>query len=102
MRGISGQHIHAHRDYWRGVLPIPSPYLGAPRPGGGLAGQGPEEDFWISVWSPDSISKKGGYVACLPGLVRAFLTSAEDSTWERDLGEQDGPLRETGEGSDAR
>jgi len=95
MRGISGQHIHAHRDYWRGVLPIPSPYLGAPRHGGGLAGQGPEEDFWISVWSPGSITKKGGFVACIPGLVRAFLSSAEDSTWGRELGEQDGPLRET-------
>jgi hypothetical protein len=93
MRGISGQHIHAHREYWRGVLPIPAPTLGAPRPGGGLAGQGPEEDFWISAWSPNSIAKRGGFVACLPGLVRAFLSSAEDSTWGRELGEVDATLR---------
>lgn len=101
MRGISGQHVHAHRDYWHGVLPVPAPYLGAPRPGGDLAGQGPEEDFWISAWSPASITKSGGFVACLPGLVRAFLTSAEDSTWGRDLGEEDGALREMNEREDA-
>lgn len=96
MRGISGQHIHCHRSYWREVLPVPSPYLGAPKEGGGLAGQGPEEDFWISAWSPGSITKKGGYVACVPGLVRAFLSSSDDSTWKRELGEEDGPLRASG------
>ncbi len=100
MRGISGQHIHAHRDYWKRILPVPSPYLGAPRHGGDLAGQGPEEDFWISAWSPASVTKQGGHVACLPGLVRAFLHSAEDSTWGRALGEVDMPIAGSASGLD--
>jgi hypothetical protein len=55
MRGISGQHIHAHRDYWRGVLPIPSPYLGAPRHWGRLGGTGARGgllDFCLESGTP--------------------------------------------------
>lgn len=80
-RSMPGQHLHAHRDYWRGVMPIPTPYLGAPKPDRGKPGQGADEDWWITCWSPRSIVKQGGYVVCVPGLVRSFRTSAEDSTW---------------------
>jgi len=80
-RSMPGQHLHAHRDYWRGVMPIPTPYLGAPKPDKGKPGQGADEDWWITCWSPQSIVKQGGYVVCVPGLVRSFRTSAADSTW---------------------
>ena len=80
-RSMPGQHLHAHRDYWRGVMPIPTPYLGAPKPDLGKPGQGADEDWWITCWSPRSIVKQGGYVVCVPGLVRSFRTSAADSTW---------------------
>ena len=93
MRSVPGVHYHACRDYWQGVLPVPAPYLGAPKPGQGLAGQGSEEDHWISAWSPASVTKRGGFVACLPGLVRTFLVSAKTSTWNHECGEEDGPLR---------
>jgi glycosyltransferase involved in cell wall biosynthesis len=80
-RSMPGQHLHAHRDYWRGVLPIPTPYLGAPKPDKGKPGQGADEDWWITCWSPQSITKRGGYVVCVPGLVRSFKTAADESTW---------------------
>lgn len=80
-RSMPGQHLHAHRDYWSGVLPIPTPYLGAPKPDKGKPGQGADEDWWITAWSPNSIAKRGGYVICVPGLVKTFRTSAQDSTW---------------------
>jgi glycosyltransferase involved in cell wall biosynthesis len=80
-RSMPGQHLHAHRDYWRGVLPIPTPYLGAPKPDRGKPGQGADEDWWITAWSPNSITKRGGYVVCVPGLVRTFNPDAETSTW---------------------
>ncbi len=80
-RSMPGQHLHAHRDYWRGVMPIPTPYLGAPKPDKGKPGQGADEDWWITCWSPQSIVKRGGYVVCVPGLVRSFRTGADESTW---------------------
>ena len=80
-RSMPGQHLHAHRDYWRGVMPIPTPYLGAPKPDKGKPGQGADEDWWITCWSPQSIAKRGGYVVCVPGLVRSFQTGADESTW---------------------
>ncbi len=80
-RSMPGQHLHAHRDYWRGVMPIPTPYLGAPKPDKGKPGQGADEDWWITCWSPQSITKRGGYVVCVPGLVRSFRTTADESTW---------------------
>lgn len=76
-----GVHLHAHRDYWKGVMPIPTPYLGAPKQNKGLRGQGADEDWWITCWSPNSVVKRGLYVTCVPGLVRVFLYSATDSTW---------------------
>jgi glycosyltransferase involved in cell wall biosynthesis len=76
-----GVHLHAHRDYWKGVMPIPTPYLGAPKRNKGLPGQGADEDWWITCWSPNSVVKRGLYVTCVPGLVRVFLNSMDDSTW---------------------
>ncbi|MBE9178288.1 glycosyltransferase [Oculatella sp. LEGE 06141] len=80
-RSMPGQHLHAHRDYWSAVLPIPTPYLGAPKPDKGKPGQGADEDWWITAWSPHSIVKRGGYVVCVPGLVSTFNPNADESTW---------------------
>jgi hypothetical protein len=80
-RSMPGLHLHAHRDYWESVLPIPMPYLGAPKPVGGRPGQGSDEDWWITAWSPNAIAKRGGYVVCVPGLVRTFEVRGEGSTW---------------------
>lgn len=81
-RSMPGQHLHAHRDYWASVLPIPTPYLGAPKPNKGKPGQGADEDWWITAWSPHSITKRGGYVVCVPGLVRSFQGGdMSGSTW---------------------
>ena len=69
-RSSPGFPLHAHRDYWRDVLPIPTPYLGAPKPAGGRPGQGSEADWWVGSWAPRSITKRGGFIICVPGLVR--------------------------------
>lgn len=76
-----GVHLHAHRDYWRGVMPIPTPYLGAPKRDKGLPGQGSDEDWWVTCWAPGSAMKRGLYVTCVTGMVNVFLRSREDSTW---------------------
>jgi hypothetical protein len=62
-------------------MPIPTPYLGAPKPTGGRPGQGSDEDWWVTAWSPNAIAKRGGYVICVPGLVRTF--DVERSTWAK-------------------
>jgi hypothetical protein len=80
-RSARGTHLHAHRDYWRAVLPVPTPYLGAPKPGGGRPGQACDADWWVTAWSPQSITKRGGFVACLPGTVEHFANLASESTW---------------------
>ncbi|MBW2314644.1 MAG: glycosyltransferase [Deltaproteobacteria bacterium] len=93
LRSAPGVHLHGHRDYWRDVLPIPTPYLAAPKRDGGLPGQGADEDFWITCWSPRSIAKRGGYVACIPGLVRTLTHQPLDSTWsEGSAAAEDPPL----------
>jgi hypothetical protein len=74
-------HGHAHRDYWRSVLPVPTPYLGSPKPNGPRPGQGSEADWWVASWSPDSVVKRGGHVVCVPGLVRHAAHTAQQSTW---------------------
>jgi glycosyltransferase involved in cell wall biosynthesis len=63
-RSTPGDHLHAHRDYWQAVLPIPTPYWAA------KGDKATDADWWITAWSPNSILKKGGYVACVPGLVQ--------------------------------
>jgi hypothetical protein len=76
-----GIHLHAHRDYLRKVIPIPTPYLGAPKRNRGIPGQGSDEDWWIATWAPSSVTKRGMYVACVPGLVDTFLSKPNESTW---------------------
>jgi hypothetical protein len=79
-RAVSGLHMHGARDYWRGLLPIPTPYLGAPKPSGGrFEGQGADEDWWIGSYSPRAVAKAGGFIAALPGLVDHL--GAAVSTW---------------------
>jgi hypothetical protein len=87
-----GIHLHAHRDYWKSMLPIPSPYFQAPRRRPGWPARGADEDWWISQWSPHSIVKQGKYVAVLPGLVRTTTTLPSESTWGNAGGEIDPPL----------
>lgn len=81
-RSIPGIHLHAHRNYWASVLPIPTPYLGCPKANRGRLGQGADEDWWIATWSPNSVVKQGGYVVCVPNLVTTFDTTGQNSTWQ--------------------
>jgi hypothetical protein len=76
-RSSPAVHLHAHGDYWRGILPIPTEYLGAPRPGW----EASLEDWWILNTAPASAAKRGLLVPCVPGLVRTFLWHHADSTW---------------------
>ncbi len=79
-RSCSGQHMHAHRSYWEGVLPVPTVYAAAPKPKGGVyEGQGDDTDWWCSNWSPRSAVKRGGSVYVVPGLVTTF--GRGQSTW---------------------
>jgi hypothetical protein len=73
----AGVHLHAHQEYWFGVLPIPTAYLGAPRRRWGP----PIEDAWIVHGAPASAGRRGLLVPCIPGLVRTFLWHEADSTW---------------------
>lgn len=70
-QSTSGVHLHAHRSYWEAVLPVPPFYSQSQL----QAGQGSDADWWITAWSPRSILKRGGYVACLPGLVTLLPAS---------------------------
>jgi hypothetical protein len=88
-------HLHAHRDYWAGVMPLQSRGLHTPcRPDmmppewreryaktPESRGCGSEVDHWITHRAPQSVVAKGGYVVCVPGLVLTFLWKAEDSCW---------------------
>ena len=58
-------------------MPLPSPYLGAPKPGAGAS----MEDWWIVNQAPRSAERRGLLVVCIPGLVRTFLWHHDDSTW---------------------
>lgn len=80
LRSMPGQHIHAARDYWRNVMPIPTPYLGAPKPdGGNFPGQGADEDWWIGSYAPRAVPKTGGFIAAVGPLVKNRGVGA--STW---------------------
>jgi hypothetical protein len=76
-RSSPAVHLHAHVDYWRGVLPIPTEYLGAPR----RRWDASLDDYWIINNAPGSAEKRGVLVACVPDLVRTFLWDHADSTW---------------------
>ncbi|MBW4517543.1 MAG: glycosyltransferase [Timaviella obliquedivisa GSE-PSE-MK23-08B] len=77
-RSSSSIHFHAHRRYWASILPIPTPVLDLP-------GQGTDEDWWITAWSPYSIVKQGGNLVCVPGLVNTF-EDAESLTGKNPAG----------------
>jgi predicted O-methyltransferase YrrM len=77
-RMAAGIHLHAQRGYWESMLPIPSAYFQAPLRG---LPRGADEDWWISLWSPRSIVKRGKYIAVLPDLVRTTTVLSADSTW---------------------
>lgn len=82
-RSCAGVHKHAHREHWRRLMPIPTWYLGAPKPGGGRRGEGSNADWWITSWSPRCVVKQGLHIVCVPGLVRHFAHEADASTWHR-------------------
>lgn len=90
---IPAVHMHAHRDYWTGILPVPTVYAGAPHRQSPIPGQGADEDFWIGSWAPNSVLKKGRHIVVVPGLVRTFYLDGEGSTWT-DYSVKDPPLRE--------
>ena len=77
-RSSPAVHLHGHAGYWAKVLPIPSPYLGAPKPRIGAS----LEDWWIVSDAPHSVGKTGKLIACLPGLVTTFLHHRDDSSWD--------------------
>lgn len=79
-RSTPAMHLHAHVDYWAGVMPIPSPYVGAPKPLEGAS----LEDWWIVNDAPRSAEHRGILVVCVPGLVRTFLWHRDDSTWDNE------------------
>lgn len=86
-----GIHLHAHRDYWEKMLPIPTAYHRAPHPRPDAPHRGADEDWWISQWCPRSVVKQGKYIAVLPGLARTTTALASESTWGNP-GEIDPPL----------
>ena len=77
------KHLHAHRNYWSGVLPVPTAYIGAPKKSGGVfPGHGSDVDWWVASWSPHAAPKLGGQVVVIPDLVSTFALTAAQSTWE--------------------
>jgi glycosyltransferase involved in cell wall biosynthesis len=77
-RSMPGIHLHAHRDYWSQILPIPTPPLTESEV---AAGRGTEEDWWITAWSPQSVVKRGKYTICVPGLVRTVDDPVDEEVW---------------------
>jgi hypothetical protein len=81
LRSIPAQHFFVHRLYLMKNMPIPNPYVGAPKPDRGKPGQGSDEDWWLFSWSPQSIVKQGGYIVSIPNLCTTDM-NPELSTWE--------------------
>lgn len=83
-------HLHAHRDYWRSVMPIPTRELGAPkRMPGQLRGLGSNVDHWIVRDAPNAAKE----VWCIPNLVRSFHWRADQSFWgDEARAEEEPPL----------
>jgi len=82
LRSASAQHFYVHRLYLMENMPIPNPYVGAPKPDKGKPGQGSDEDWWLLSWAPKSIVKRGKYVISIPGLAKSDAVG-ELSTWEK-------------------
>ena len=81
----AGVHLHARTEFWKGVMPIPTYQLGAPKRTNGnrTPGIGSNVDWWIVRDGPNSVVKRRQEILCLPDLVRTFLWKAEDSSWNR-------------------
>jgi glycosyltransferase involved in cell wall biosynthesis len=92
---IRATHIHAHRDFWESIMPIPTRGLGAPKRTGEGRGLGSNVDWWMVRDSPNSCQKTKQPIICAPGLVRSFLWQGKDSCWNntQKSGEEP-PLRE--------
>jgi hypothetical protein len=86
----SNQHFHAHRDYWSAVLPIP-----APAPDFEGCKKTAYCDWWLASWAPESVCNTGRKIICVPGLVSAFATKAEDSSWGNESEPDEGLLKES-------
>ncbi len=88
----AGLHIHADVKYWKGIMPVPTYQLGAPKRNGnnGARGIGSNVDWWIVKDSPNSAKKQNKEILCLPGLVRTFYWLGQDSSWNnhRKCGEE--------------
>lgn len=80
-RSAPGLMLYAHRDYWRDIMPIPTPHLGAPKGLKSRPGQGADEDWWITAWAPRSAPKRGLYVTCIPDLAKHLAEEPALSTW---------------------
>lgn len=92
---IRATHIHAHRDFWQSVMPIPTRELGCPKRQGEGRGLGSNADWWIVRDSPHSCQKTKQPIICVPGLVRSFLWKGEDSCWNNtQRAGDDAPLKE--------
>ena len=92
---IRATHIHATREFWQSVMPIPTRELHAPmRTRPNERGFGSNVDWWIVKDSPNSCQKTNRPILCVPGLVRSFLWEGKDSCWNntQKVGE-DAPLR---------
>lgn len=86
-------HMHAHRDYWRELMPIPTRELGAPkRIPGQERGLGSNVDWYVATHAPTSVKETGRHVACVPGIVRTFSREADESTWGNGLKYDEPPL----------
>jgi len=81
LKSAPSVHFFSHRLYLMENLPIPNPYIGAPKADRGKPGQGADEDWWLFSWSPKSIVKRGKYIVCIPGLCSTEI-NPELSTWE--------------------
>ncbi len=82
LRSAGAPHLFMHRQYLMDNMPIPNPYVGAPKPDRGKPGQGSDEDWWLLSWAPKSIVKRGKYVIAIPGLAKSDAVG-ELSTWEK-------------------
>ncbi len=80
LRSAPAHHLLMHRQYLMDNMPVPNPYVGAPKPDRGRPGQGSDEDWWLLSWSPKSVVKRGGYIVAVPGLVHTDMDPGL-STW---------------------
>jgi len=90
-------HMHANREFWQSIMPIPTFALGAPkRVPGRVRGVGSDVDWWIVRDSPHSIQKTGDRIICLPNLVRTFLYKSDESSWGNSQPDgEEPPLRQS-------